>query len=211
MDNQGQIIILNGPSSVGKSTTAKALQLRLGPQYLHLGGDTWILEVWPREVRGEQDTRLVGVTQREVSVSGPDNLVIEMNQSGFHIMKGLHVAVQALSKQGYGVIMDICFWEQVFLEDCLPHLRQCPVMLVRLHCPLETVLERFEARPDRFSTGLAHFWFHRAAEVDQYIDYDLELDTSLHCQEESAELIAARLDDGQPLAAFQRTLERMMP
>ena len=203
----GQIIILNGPSSVGKTSTAKALRLRLDRPFLHLGIDTWILDVWPQEIRGSDGPKYIGVTQKQLSEAEPDNVVLEISPDGLKIMEGLHVAVRALSNQGYDVIMDFCFWEREFLEACVNRLHELSVWFIRLHCPLDIILERFDTRPDRSETGLAQFWFHRTAEVDQLINYDLELDTSMLTPDECADRIVEHLNSGPSPSAFEQLTE----
>lgn len=207
----GQIVVINGPSSVGKTSTAKALQLQLDPQFLRLSDDSWILDVWPKEDRGDLGTGYVGVTPTELDKPEPDNIALVFSPDGYRIMEGLYIAIQALSLQGYNIIVDVTFWERRFLEDCVRHLQELPVLLVRLHCPLEIILERFEARPDAqdLDVGLAHFWFHRTAEVDQLIDYDLELDTSTLTPEQCATQIANLLDRKPPPTSFRKLVGRL--
>ncbi|AUG75099.1 chloramphenicol 3-O phosphotransferase [Kitasatospora sp. MMS16-BH015] len=180
-----RLIILNGGSSSGKSSIARALQTQLPRPWLTFGVDT-LIEALPPTVRdgsagleiGPDGTVAVGPTFRELEAAWIAGLA-------------------AMARAGARIVLDEVFlggpasrqrWEQA--------LRGLPVLWVGVRCAAATAAAREAARGDRF-TGMAA---DQAESVHRGLVYDLEVDTTHRSAADCARLIAARLDCPPPTA-----------
>lgn len=152
-----QVILLNGISSSGKSSLAKALQQTLDAPYLHVCIDTFE-EMAPgrKESGGEFASHSV------------------FNK----MLSGFHHSLAALASRGNDLIVDTVIVEDEepadWLTECLGLLEPFGVCFVGLRCPLEELERREKARGDR-PAGLARWQFPR---MHQRVVYDVEVDTS---------------------------------
>lgn len=177
------VILLNGTSSAGKTSIAKALQKIMDAPYLHVPVDSF----------GEMSP-------------GPDKLGepgSPLWQSVFNrVLSGFHHSVAALANTGSDLIIDHLLLQGVepynWLEECLDQIAPFTVYLVGVHCPLEELRRREMARGDR-GIGLAERQF---SQVHQHGIYDLEVDTSLLSAEECALQIKKRVECGTPPTAL---------
>lgn len=159
-----QVIVLNGGSSSGKSTLAKALQVELAGYWLRFGVDT-LIEAAPPRLLSVGDGLHIGV---DGSVTpGPAFAAVEAQW-----MKG----VATVAVAGGQVIVEDNFvsgpsaqhrWREV--------LGDLPTAWVGVHCPPAVAAERERDRVDRVE-GMAA---NQAELVHRGIDYDLEVDTSV--------------------------------
>jgi chloramphenicol 3-O phosphotransferase len=159
---EGRIIFLNGASSSGKSTVAKALQEALEEPYLHLSVDSFFEMIHPRF----HDAEL----PREVMIA---------------LMQGFHRSVAGLASAGNNVIVDHVLAGKPLLRDCVELMGDMPVLFVGVHAPLEALKQRELERGNRH-VGLAEFQFER---VHQGVMYDVEINTSASSPEECARQI----------------------
>ncbi|RJS45757.1 chloramphenicol phosphotransferase CPT family protein [Nocardioides cavernaquae] len=160
----GQVIVLNGGSSSGKSTLAKALQRELAGFWLRLGVDTLIEAAPPRllDIDGGLELGSDGSITH-----GPAFAVVEDQW-----MKG----VAAVAAAGGLVIIEDNFvsgpsaqrrWREA--------LGQVPTAWIGVRCPPAVAAERERDRADRVE-GMAA---KQAESVHRGIHYDLEVDTSV--------------------------------
>lgn len=173
-----QVIVLNGGSSSGKSSIARALQAKLARPWLHLGVDT-LIQVAPERLWQSADGLVV--TESGEIIVGPGFRTLEAAWD-----RGL----AAMAHAGAGLIL-----EQVFLaggaaqrkwQATLEGLR---VLWVGVRCDAATAAAREAARGDRLP-GMAAV---QAEIVHQGVAYDLEVDTARLPTAACAERIAARL------------------
>ncbi len=176
----GTTIFLNGASSSGKTSIAKALQEALKEPYLHVGLDAFFEMVPTRYVVGEHPWTVTETVSTMIS--------------------GFHGAIAALVRAGNNVIVDHVLQEAAWVRECAALLAPVPAILVGVHCPLAELERREAARTDR-SIGLAKFQWAR---VHAHQLYDLEVDTSTQNQKECAEKISAYLRAGHVPTAFRR-------
>lgn len=160
------IIILNGVGSVGKTSTARALQAITAEPFLHLAMDA-VLDMLPEKLMGHPDGLVFDATERTGVVirSGP---VLE------RLMRGMRHAVAAMAAQGNNLIVD-----EVMIGPAAPReyralLSGFALRFVGLFAPLDVLEAREHARGDRL-IGLARWQYDR---VHQGIAYDLEIDTA---------------------------------
>jgi len=173
------VIVLNGGSSSGKSTIARALQDALLPEpWLTFGIDT-LIGAMPRSLGNAGD----GLDLRDDgSISVGD---------GFRVFEGRwHRGLAAMAAAGARVVID-----DVFLggADSQERLRQAlgalDVLWVGVHCSLDELTRRERARGDRV-VGQAAF---QAEVVHRGVVYDVEVDTTHTDPRRCAEAIAAHL------------------
>ncbi len=161
------IILLNGTSSAGKTTIAKALQQVMEAPYLHVPVDSFGAMAPGPEKLGEPGSRLW--------------------QSVFNqMLSGFHHSLAALAAAGNNLIVDHLLMQGVephnWLTECVDVLEPFTVYLIGVHCPLEELQRRERARRDR-NEGLAASQIDR---VHRHGVYDLEVDTACFSAEQCA-------------------------
>jgi chloramphenicol 3-O phosphotransferase len=159
-------IILNGTSSAGKTSIAKAIQ-KLSPEpFLHISLDS-IVDMF-----------------RWDAIQG-DDLRKECHSVG---ISNFHKILPILLSGRFPGVIDHVFERDDWYRDCLSALVSHHVLLVGVHCPLEILRNREAARGDR-RIGLAEIQFPI---VHRNRDYDIEVDTNAKSPEDCAfEILAA--------------------
>ena len=156
------IIFLNGTSSSGKTSLAKALQRQMEAAYLHVSLDAFAV-MFPESKLGDP----------EMCASAAPKL-----------FEGFYRCVAALAACGNRVIVDTVAQEhQAPMFKSL--LEPFNVVYVAVRCPLEELERREQARGDR-NIGLARAQF---PQVHSFLRYDVQVDTHEHNAEECASLI----------------------
>jgi chloramphenicol 3-O phosphotransferase len=172
-----RIVLLNGVSSVGKGSVAKALQRIASRPMLHVQMDAF-LEMLPAAMFGSADGYAFETSEQDGKpvtkvTSGP---VLEA------AMRGMRGAVAALAETGNDVIVDEVMWDPEALTDYRLRLAGFDFHVIALHAPLEVIEQRERQRGDR-DLGLARWQYDK---VHGGMSYDLELDTSVAMPDEIA-------------------------
>jgi chloramphenicol 3-O phosphotransferase len=154
---RGCIIFLNGTSSSGKTTIAKALQEKLAEPRMHVSMDGFFY-MYPERVWNP-------ASQEEETVT------IRLTPA---IISGMSLSVAALAEAGNHLIVDHVMEDRSWLEECLERWRGLEVLFVGVRCPLEVADQREAERGDRM-IGLARYQHER---VHAHGHYDVEVDTS---------------------------------
>jgi chloramphenicol 3-O phosphotransferase len=191
----GTIILLNGTSSAGKSSIARAVQRVMAEPYIHLGADILGAMCAPRYAGGTHADE--GFAWVPLPDTDPPQTAMVAGPYGHFLVEGLHHAVAALSHAGHHVVVDHIFQERRWLLNCLAVWRELPVYLIGVRCPLTVAEQRERDRPDRIK-GVARWQFDR---VHTHLRYDLEVDTSMNRPKACALAIERRVRDGPPSAA----------
>jgi chloramphenicol 3-O phosphotransferase len=183
MEHTGRVIVLNGASSSGKSTLAKALQARLDGPWLGVGIDTVVFAL----PKAYLDLPLWGEVFRYVPAE-PGSAApfrIQTGELGMRLVRGLHRMVAALAAEGHDVVVDHVLLEPGWLADLLDGLAGHEVVVVGVRCPVDVLVERERDRRDRTigQAAAQHDVIHRGG-------YDVEVDTSVLSPDEAAEVIA---------------------
>jgi chloramphenicol 3-O phosphotransferase len=173
--DQNQVIFLNGTSSSGKTTLARALQGCLEKPYLHISEDMFFAALPSREY-----------TQAEYF------------QYGSRLYHGFTQCVRTLVECENRVIVDTVAWNPGSLAGFVNALWDLSVFAVGVHCPLALLEERERQRNDR-SAGLARRQFEL---VHRDALYDLEIDTSQQEINACAVLVAAAIKNPPVPHAF---------
>lgn len=174
-----QVIILNGASSVGKTSTARALQAIAAEPYMLVAMDAF-LEMQPARMMGHPD----GMTFEPTLQDGVPAVAIRTGPVFERHMQAMRRAVAAMAAHGERLIVDEVMWGET-AEDYRALLAAFEVRFVGLVAPLAVVEARERARGDR-DIGLARWQYGR---VHQGMAYDLTVDTSTAGPAEAAELI----------------------
>jgi chloramphenicol 3-O phosphotransferase len=174
----GRVIVLNGPSSSGKTTLARGLMASLSDHHLHLSLDSFRNmepeKYW--EVDKEIMWRRVGALCRAINAS-----------------------VSTYSRHGQAIILDHVLSDEAWhymLED----LTGLPVLIVGVVCPLEELTKREEMRSDR-KNGLAKSQY-KTIHADR--DYDFVVDTSSLPANECVRVVHEWLKTSPATEAFQK-------
>jgi len=163
----GKIIVLNGPSSAGKTTLSRNLQKIWDRPLYYLSYDSvdWYMAPF-------------GVTGRDYGMNPERDFLAVMYESA-----------AAICRSGRDVVIDNCLFDcEDILEMSQEILQGCPVTMVRVKLPLDELERREIARGDR-TPGKAR-WQEEHITPKEDGAYDVIVDTS-HDSMECAEKIKA--------------------
>jgi chloramphenicol 3-O phosphotransferase len=183
----GHVILLNGTSSAGKSTLAKALQALLPDPYLHVGIDTMVFALPKRYLYPPLWHDVFRYTWPPDGST--DGLVIDAGPLGHQLMSELHHAVAALVRIGNNVIVDHVLLDQCWVHECSHVLGDLPALFVGVYCPVDVVERRERDRQDR-TVGQARAQIEK---VHAHGVYDVTVDTSQATPEACATRIVAQV------------------
>ncbi|ANZ40248.1 chemotaxis protein [Lentzea guizhouensis] len=176
---RGRVVLLNGPSSSGKSSIAQAMLPLLADPWFHVPVDA---------VSGMRST----VHRRSLSAAETAEMLRRTRL-------GYHRVVAALAGAGNDVVVDYPLSEPWRLADLLDVLVGFDVTLVDVRCSVEELVRRERARGDR-PEGLA------VAQTGVYAhgDNDLVVDTTHRSAAECAREVVDRLAAVHHPKAFDR-------
>jgi len=180
-----RIVLLNGVSSVGKGSVAKALQSIARRPMLHVQMDAF-LEMLPARMFGASE----GYRFESWLEDGAPVTAVIGGPVLAAVMAGMRGAVAALAVAGNDVVVDEVMWEAADLADYRRRLAGFDFRTVALRAPLEVIEARERQRGDR-DLGLARWQYDK---VHRAMAYDLELDTSVATPAELALAIKAAFD-----------------
>lgn len=163
-----KVIILNGTTSAGKSSIAKAVQRLANRPVLRVSMDDF-LEMMPPRYANHPDAfefkTLEGTEGPEVEITaGP---------YGMALLEGMRASVAALADSGLDVLVDDVTLDAGALDDYRRKLAGHAAHFVAVTCSLETAEAREVARGDR-DIGQARWQYGR---VHEGKSYDLEINT----------------------------------
>lgn len=169
-----QIIYLNGPSSSGKTTLAKALQLAFEEPFLHVGIDK-IIGWMPEKVNDWKGGEAPLGYSWKKSEDESGNIIHELQAGPFaqKIGETFREVVLALAKMGHRLIIDDVSFGKQEVDKWKKTLRNFQVLWVGVNAPLPVLEQREKERGNRI-VGSARGQFHK---VHVGTTYDLEIDT----------------------------------
>lgn len=177
----GHIILLNGPSSAGKSTLAKAIQRRIDQPFWHVASDQFVAaDMLP----GRRD-------------EGGDFAWTTMRPRFFH---AFHRCLPAIAGADHNLIVDHVIEFETWMHELVELLAPYDVFFVGVHCPLEELERRERARGDRM-IGEAR---DHMQVVHSFGLYDYELDSSVETPEHNAERVIQAWRARGMTSAFRR-------
>lgn len=176
------VILVNGASSAGKSTLARAIQADSPHPYLVAGFDDFVFMSAPRYYRGADtgaQTQWDGFTHEGVemvvttSLDGVPTATARFGPVFRRILDGMAPAVRALVDQGNHVIFDHVLHDAEAYESMSAAFAGLDVFRVAVTCDVEILERRERERGDRVlgrARGLADV-------VHTFCEYDLSVDT----------------------------------
>ena len=163
------IVVLNGTSSSGKTSIARAFQERAPGVFLNLSIDTILYTLPPsvleRMKRGEE-------------------------RAAPELARAFYACVRELAALGLDLVIDHAVLSQAEGEWLAAAVQSHRTLVVGLDCPLDVLAERERQRGDR-RPGMASAQCER---VHRWLTYDLRIDTSVTAPEEAALRIVAALE-----------------
>jgi len=181
----GTIIIINGPSSSGKTTLALAAQKQFDIPFLRFSFDLFL------------DNKSLPLDQIRNGAFSWDS----MRPAVFH---GLHQCLSALANAGNNLIFDHIIESQFWLEDLLHAISGLDVFFVGLHCSL-LELERREAERGNRRSGEARTDFET---VHNITSYDLELNSE-NPLDDNVKLLIEAWKKRKPPSALDKMIQEM--
>ena len=179
MDPTPDIIFLNGASSAGKTTVAKALIDRVDGVWLHVTLNA-IFDLMPPKFLGDPAW------------------IDRIDWDPF--LTGFHMTVAQLPNTGYRVVLDHVCTQRRWIRQCADLFSDYRVLHVGVTCSLDELKRRERRRGDR-KVGIAEeHW----TTYDQARPFDLEVDTQRNSPEECADLILAAARTLKIPTAFER-------
>jgi chloramphenicol 3-O-phosphotransferase len=187
---KGRIIFLNGVSSAGKTTLAKALQTKLSEPFYLLSNDIFC------------------------DMSPEKFWDIDSDETGSTALTGLHHTIKTFSDIGINSIVDHVLLKGQGekynitkldnMSECVALLHDYPVLFVHVVCSdLEELRRRETERGDR-GIGQGE---SQLAELNPQDTYDITVDTYSSTTEECADKIIEMLNYPEKFTAFKNLWE----
>ncbi len=193
-----QLILVNGPSSAGKTTLCRALQGAIEHPYLIAGFDDFIFMSAPRYYLGA-DTARQGSTDRWTALGvemvttsppgAPPAVVARFGPVFRNLTNAMAPAVRALIEAGNPVIFDHVLHDREMYDSFRAATAGLSVFSVGVTCPLAVLESRERDRGDRVlgrARGLVDV-------VHSFCDYDTTVDTAALSTEACVARILAAL------------------
>jgi len=175
-----RVVILNGTSSSGKTSLARAIQRLANGPVLRVSMDDFLEMMPPRFANDDE-----AFSFRLVSGAEPAEVEIGAGSYGAALMRGMRASVAALADQGLDLVVDDVMLGADDQHHYLEVLAEHAVTFVAVRCALETAEQRERDRGDR-DIGMARWQFTR---VHAGRDYDLEISTDEVTADEGARVI----------------------
>lgn len=181
----GNIIILNGPSSSGKTTLALALQKQLDLPFIRFSFDLFL------------DHKAFPIEQIR-------NGTFSWDRMRPSVFRGIHQCLPALATAGNNIIFDHIIETKPWLHELISLIAELDVFFVGLHCSLPELERREIQRGDRHR-GEA---YRDLQTVHSITSYDLELNSENPLDENVALLIQAWRERKRP-SALDKMIQEM--
>lgn len=185
-----QIIYINGPSSSGKTTLAKALQQELNQPFLHIGIDR-VIGMMPEKINNwEGGSAPLGFSWKS-SFDEAKHPIQEIQMGPFakKMNNTLKEIVLTLARMNHYIIIDDIAFGKEDVDKWKTVLKGYKVLWIGIRSPLTLLEEREKQRGNRI-IGSARSQFFR---IHQGVIYDLEFDTSQDSLEKIIQAIKEKL------------------
>ena len=190
--DSGCVIILNGPSSAGKSSIIKSFQSMQKTPWLGIGIDNFFVGVIPPKFYLEDKPEHHRVMHGVPEVKNKKQIfTLHVGKDGRKIIHGMHGAIAAYAQAGCNVIVDYIMYDKVWLRDLKQSLKGLKVVTVKVTAPLAIIEQREKARG---TSPQGHARSHYNMVHDGW-QYDLEVDTSEKLAKDIAQKIQNYLVD----------------
>jgi chloramphenicol 3-O phosphotransferase len=188
---RGRVIFLNGTSSSGKTTLAKAIQDESAVPFVHWGIDT-LFRMVPPNWGGGRDGPLsrdgFWYDRTGSDEEGHPLVVIRYGPVGRRMLRSGCAAAAAFAHEGDNLVVDEMLLAPDLLAVWMRALAGLDVLLVGVTCPLAVAERREVARGNQ--RGLARG--HLRTVHDHGAAYDMTVDTSAGTPTELAKAVLLR-------------------
>ena len=181
----GKIILINGPSSSGKTTLALALQKQLDLPFIRFSFDLFL------------DHKAFPLEQIKVGR-------FSWEQMRPSVFRGLHQCLPALATAGNNIIFDHIIETKGWLFEPVSLISDLDVFFVGVHCSLQELEQREFQRGDR-RPGEASEDFETVHSISTY---DLEINSE-HPLEENVTLLIKAWKERKRPSALDKMIEEM--
>ena len=192
----GQLIMLNGTSSAGKTSIVNCLHQQMPGLTLNLGLDKFLNtmhESWFQQPQWN-------------NIMGKSNAAGEL---GTHLMSGMHHALDALLRRGHTVLSDHVMIERSWVEEASRLFSEHRAYLIGIRCLVDVIEQRERERKNR-TLGSARLQFDVVhAFIYQCGGYDLEIDSSESTPDQSAAKILSFLGENPRPLAFRQIARKL--
>ena len=204
----GKLIILNGGSSNGKTSTCEHIQNSMDENYMRLGIDRFWAALPPKQIN-LKTCEPHYMAHRSFEEEGKPYFQIIPGIELDRAMYGSYRCIRAYLEMGVNVISDQIFWKPEWFIELANTLQDFHVFYVGMFVSDEEGSRREDERraaPGNFITDLIGFWpdgWHRntARLTHRDMVYDLEIDnTNLSKQETADNIITAFKQCDNPTA-----------
>jgi len=218
MTAPGTILVVNGTSGSGKSTTCELFQQRQDDYWLLYGIDHFTANTLPAKFGHHGPRAAEGIEAVPVDAADPDGpLRWRFGPKGLAAFAAMHEWMAATARQGLNVVFDhLLMSDPPVLQELVARTAGLPVLLVTLKPPFDVLERRVAERAmtkkipvDLLGEDAARKivdrltrlrpWFYE--ETYRNPVSDLTIDTSVHGPEAVCAMIEARLAEG-PGTAF---------
>ena len=199
MSAPGTVVVLNGTSSAGKTSLARALQDRWdGPvrdagidRHLTMLPRRYLSSAWPDVFR--YDTAPDGTITRVVP--GP---------VAHDLVRAMHRSAAALAGAGFDVVVDHVLLDPAWARDLAEAMHGTRAVLVGVRCEPPVLLERERERGERtLGQALAQLPY-----VHSHGPYDVEVDTAVLDVDGAADAVLAWFRAGVEPSALASGVEK---
>lgn len=173
---RGRLIVIDGPSSAGKTTLVRELQSRWDGPLLDAGLDRFLWMLPSRYFAPDAWRQIYRYEPREGSIER-----IVTGDLGRQLLHAMHTAWKPMIETGLDVVADHVVLDQWTATDLVRATAGLQPLMVALTCPSDILEARERDRGDR-TIGQAAV---QAAMLHRHLEYDIRLD--------SAELVPASL------------------
>ena len=190
----GNVIVLNGTSSAGKTTLAKAIQTTAEEPYQLFAFDQF-RDGLPDRFRGlnspEGSPGFAGLNVVAALDDGVVKAYIKLGSHALTMLHGMHQAIASFARTGHHVVVDHYVNHPRAADDLVSTFADLKTTLVRVVCERPELIRRESLRPGRFP-GTAET---QRDIMNECFRYDLTVDSTHTSATVLAEKVLAYVTD----------------
>jgi chloramphenicol 3-O phosphotransferase len=177
-NSSGKVIILNGPSSSGKSSIQREFQKLVMPNlWGKIGIDTLfdmpMPDITPENMEIWQSPNPIRWVENGKDENGNPVITLKVGEQGNRVAYAMNSAIAAYAKSGSNIIVDYIAYDQDWINHLVKELLDITTYWVAVRISLET-LEKREAARGTSPVGHARSHYHTVY-GDRH--YDLEVNS----------------------------------
>ena len=188
--NSGTVIILNGPSSAGKSSIQKEFQYLMMPDlWIKLGIDMLFDKPMPditlQNLSFWQARNPIRWVETTTDKNGLSLVTLFTGEQGDNVTYGMNSAIAAYANAGCNIIVDYIAYKKEWIDDLRAKLNDVKTVWVKVEIPLELLEEREAARgTSPKGHGRSHY---------DVVHWDVNYDFKVNSATDSAHAIAQKI------------------